>query len=62
MHMYAGEDPRYVKVMATCKHLAAYSVEDTPPDRHHFDASVSIQDLMDTYLPSRATAFIDLST
>jgi len=47
-----GSDPRYTKVIATCKHFLAYSVEDTPPDRHHFDAEVSIQDLMDSYLPA----------
>ena len=47
-----GPDPRYIKVIATCKHLVAYSVEDTPPDRHHFDAVVTVQDLMDTYLPA----------
>ena len=47
-----GPDSRYVKVIATCKHLVAYSIEDTPPDRHRFDAVLSVQDLMDTYLPA----------
>lgn len=44
------EDPKRLKVSACCKHYAAYSVENWHGmDRHHFDARVSEQDLVDTY-------------
>ena len=39
--------------MATCKHFAAYSLEDWGGvDRFHFDAKVSERDLSETYLPA----------
>src|SRR5512144_836614 len=49
-----GDDPRYLKVVATPKH---YDVHSGPePERHTFDARVSEADLVDTYLPAfRAT-------
>ena len=52
--MQVGEDGRYLKVGATCKHAFGYSLEgsiDGRMDRHHFDAVISAQDLADTYLP-----------
>lgn len=56
--MQEGEDPRYLKVGATCKHAFGYSLEggdvahpDGRVDRHHFDAVVTPQDAADTYLP-----------
>lgn len=56
--MQEGEDPRYLKVGATCKHAFGYSLEggdaahpDGRVDRHHFDAVVAPQDAADTYLP-----------
>lgn len=44
-----GTDPHYLKAMACAKHYAVHSGPE--PDRHHFDAVVSTQDLYDTYLP-----------
>lgn len=45
-----GEDPNYLKVVATPKHFAVHS---GPEDlRHSFDATVSEQDLWQTYLPA----------
>jgi beta-glucosidase len=49
-----GNDPRYLKVVATPKHYAVHSGPE--PERHQFDARVSESDLVDTYLPAfRAT-------
>ncbi|CAM4775768.1 unnamed protein product [Rotaria magnacalcarata] len=48
-----GEDERYLKIAADCKHYAAYDLENwNGTDRFHFDARVSDQDLIETYLPS----------
>ena len=49
-----GDDPSgVVKVSAVCKHFAAYSLEeDGGVSRFWFNASVSEQDLEDTYLPA----------
>src|SRR6266581_8774474 len=43
-----GDDPRYLKAVATAKHFAVHSGPE--PDRHHFDARPSERDLFDTYL------------
>ncbi|HWX41881.1 MAG TPA: glycoside hydrolase family 3 N-terminal domain-containing protein, partial [Blastocatellia bacterium] len=49
-----GDDPRYLKVVATPKHYAVHSGPE--PLRHVFDAKVSKHDMEDTYLPAfRAT-------
>jgi beta-glucosidase len=49
-----GDDPRYLKVVATPKHYAVHSGPE--PQRHSFDARVSEYDLVNTYLPAfRAT-------
>lgn len=49
-----GDDPRYLKVVATPKHYAVHSGPE--PERHAFDARVGEADLVDTYLPAfRAT-------
>jgi len=45
-----GDDPRYLKVVATPKHYAVHSGPE--PERHHFDAQADAQDLWDTYLPA----------
>jgi beta-glucosidase len=45
-----GDDPRYLKVVATAKHYAVHSGPE--PDRHHFDARPSERDLHETYLPA----------
>jgi beta-glucosidase len=45
-----GDDPRYLKVVATAKHYAVHSGPE--PLRHEFDAIVSERDFRDTYLPA----------
>jgi len=45
-----GNDPKYLKVVATPKHYAVHSGPE--PDRHHFDARVDDRDLWETYLPA----------
>lgn len=49
-----GDDPNYLKVIATAKHFAVHSGPE--PLRHEFNAKVSERDLRETYLP----AFRDL--
>jgi beta-glucosidase len=44
-----GDDPRYLKTVATAKHFAVHSGPE--PLRHTFDAAVSERDLRETYLP-----------
>jgi len=47
-----GEDERYFKIGATCKHFVSYDLELwNGTDRWHFDAQVSDLDLVETYLP-----------
>jgi beta-glucosidase len=49
-----GNDPRYLKVVATPKHYAVHSGPE--PERHSFDALASERDMRETYLPAfRAT-------
>jgi beta-glucosidase len=49
-----GDDPKYLKVVATPKHYAVHSGPE--PERHGFDAVASERDLRETYLPAfRAT-------
>lgn len=45
-----GNDPKYLKVVATSKHYAVHSGPE--PDRHSFNAEVSEYDLRETYLPA----------
>src|SRR6476619_4365785 len=45
-----GNDPKYLKVVATAKHYAVHSGPEA--DRHHFDAQPSERDLYETYLPA----------
>jgi len=44
-----GNDPRYLKVVATPKHFAVHSGPES--NRHSFDAQVDERDLRETYLP-----------
>src|ERR1700691_5454258 len=44
-----GDDPRYLKTVATAKHYAVHSGPES--SRHVFDAVVSETDLRDSYLP-----------
>jgi beta-glucosidase len=49
-----GDDPKYLKALATPKHFAVHSGPE--PTRHTVDVAVSPHDLEDTYLPAfRAT-------
>jgi beta-glucosidase len=49
-----GDDPKYLKALATPKHFAVHSGPE--PTRHEVDIKVSDHDLEDTYLPAfRAT-------
>ena len=49
-----GDDPKYLKALATPKHFAVHSGPE--PTRHEVDIQVSNHDLEDTYLPAfRAT-------
>ena len=48
-----GDDPHYLKTVATVKHFAVHSGPE--PARHHFDAVVSERDLWETYLPAFET-------
>jgi len=45
-----GDDPRYLKVVATPKHYAVHSGPEE--GRHSFNAVVSQRDLLETYLPA----------
>ena len=45
-----GDDPHYLKVVATPKHYAVHSGPE--PLRHTFDVKVSEYDLVNTYLPA----------
>jgi beta-glucosidase len=44
-----GDDPHYLKLVATPKHFAAHSGPES--SRHWFDAQVDEKDLRETYLP-----------
>lgn len=45
-----GDDPRYLKTVATAKHYAVHSGPE--PLRHEFNAVVNERDLRETYLPA----------
>lgn len=45
-----GDDPEYLKTVATPKHFAAHSGPE--PERHRFNAEVGQRDLRETYLPA----------
>ncbi len=51
-----GNNPRYLKVVATPKHFDAYSGPELL--RHKFNAIVSMRDLYDTYLPAFKAAIM----
>ena len=45
-----GDDPTYLKLVATPKHYAVHSGKES--ERHHFDARVGQRDIRETYLPA----------
>lgn len=52
-----GDDPHYLKTVATPKHFAVHSGPEAT--RHFFDAVVSPQDLRMTYLPAFHTCIVE---
>ena len=52
-----GDDPDYLKVIATAKHFAVHSGPE--PLRHEFDANISERDFRETYLPAFRTLVVD---
>jgi beta-glucosidase len=52
-----GDDPKYLKTVATAKHYAVHSGPE--PLRHEFNAKVSEVDLHETYLPAFRTLIVD---
>lgn len=52
-----GDDPKYLKTVATAKHYAVHSGPE--PLRHVFNAKVSEVDLRETYLPAFRTLVVD---
>jgi beta-glucosidase len=52
-----GDDPKYLKTVATAKHYAVHSGPE--PLRHSFNAKVSETDLRETYLPAFRTLVMD---
>src|SRR5271157_1289813 len=52
-----GDDPNYLKVVATAKHYAVHSGPE--PARHRFDAHPSQRDLNETYLPAFRASVVE---
>ena len=52
-----GNDPKYLKVVATPKHYAVHSGPE--PERHAFDAKVYERDLRETYLPAFRASVVE---
>ncbi|MEZ5001285.1 MAG: glycoside hydrolase family 3 N-terminal domain-containing protein [Bacteroidales bacterium] len=52
-----GDDPGYLKTVATAKHYAVHSGPE--PIRHEFNALVSEVDLRETYLPAFRTLVVE---
>ena len=52
-----GNDPKYLKVVATPKHYAVHSGPE--PERHSFDAKVYERDLRETYLPAFRASVVE---
>ncbi|MBV9549110.1 MAG: glycoside hydrolase family 3 C-terminal domain-containing protein [Alphaproteobacteria bacterium] len=52
-----GDDPNYIKVVATPKHYAVHSGPE--PTRHAMDVPISKHDEVDTYLPAFRAAIVD---
>jgi beta-glucosidase len=52
-----GDDPKYLKTVATAKHYAVHSGPES--QRHSFNAKVSEPDLRETYLPAFRTLVVN---
>ncbi|KAF9820640.1 hypothetical protein IEO21_01343 [Rhodonia placenta] len=58
--LQGGLDPEYKRIVATCKHFAAYDLENWEGNvRYGFDALVSLQDLSEFYTRSFRTCARD---
>ncbi|KAK0478837.1 glycoside hydrolase superfamily [Armillaria novae-zelandiae] len=50
--LQGGYNPKYKRVVATCKHFAGYDLENWNGNfRYQFDAQISSQDLAEYYMP-----------
>ncbi|KAK0497845.1 glycoside hydrolase superfamily [Armillaria luteobubalina] len=50
--LQGGYDPKYKRIVATCKHFAGYDLENWNGNfRYQFDAQISSQDLAEYYMP-----------
>ncbi len=52
-----GNDPKYLKTVATPKHYAVHSGPE--PERHRFNAAATERELRETYLPAFRATVID---
>ena len=52
-----GDDPKYLKTLATSKHFAVHSGPE--PTRHSVDVQASRHDMEDTYLPAFRTTIME---
>jgi beta-glucosidase len=52
-----GDDPRYLRTVATPKHFAVHSGPE--PTRHEVDVPATKHDMEDTYLPAFRAALVD---
>lgn len=52
-----GDDPKYLKLVATPKHYVAYSGMES--ERHTFNAKVSKKDLWETYMPAFKACIVE---
>lgn len=52
-----GDDPKYLKVLATPKHFAVHSGPE--PARHTMDVQISKHDIEDSYLPAFRAAVLE---
>lgn len=50
--LQGGYDPKYKRIVATCKHFVGYDLENWNGNhRYQFDAKISQQDLVEYYMP-----------
>lgn len=52
-----GDDPKYLKVVATAKHYAVHNGPE--PHRHTFNVTLNTRDLWETYLPAFKDLMVD---
>ncbi|OQO01075.1 hypothetical protein B0A48_13318 [Cryoendolithus antarcticus] len=51
--LQGGYDPKYKRIMATCKHFTGYDMESWNGNlRYQWDAHINSQDLVEYYMPS----------